>query len=101
MIYEGRKPSSRRSDSRARNSDGGERVNKPGFHVGKIPDDQGFYSLPTVPDSADVSDNRQKSVPESSDIEFGGKWKVCQKLKFVHKCMIGRLEPNNTEGCTG
>ena len=45
--------------------------------------------------STDISDNRQKSVPDSPDIEFGGKWKVLQKLKFVHKCMIGRLEPSN------
>ena len=26
--------------------------------------------------SADISDNHQKSVPDSPDIEFGGKWKV-------------------------
>ena len=26
---------------------------KPGFHVGKIPDDQGFYCFSTVPDFAD------------------------------------------------
>ena len=57
-------------------------------YVGKIPDDQGFYFLPTVPDLADISDNR----PDSPDIEFEGKWKMRQKLKFVHKCMIGRLE---------
>ena len=62
-------------------------------YVGKIPDDQGFYFLPTIPDFADISDNHQKSVPDSPDIEFGGKWKMRQKLKFVHKCMIGRLEP--------
>ena len=45
-------------------------------YVGKIPDDQGFYFLPTVPDPADISDNRQKSVPDSSDIQCGGNWKV-------------------------
>ena len=32
---------------------------------GKIPDDRGFYFLPTVPDFADISDNRHKSVPET------------------------------------
>ena len=57
-------------------------------YVGKIPDDQGFYFLPTVPDLADISDNRR----HSPDIEFEGKWKMRQKLKFVHKRMIGRLE---------
>ena len=25
-------------------------------HVGKIPDDRGFYFLPTIPDFADISD---------------------------------------------
>ena len=28
----------------------------------------------------------KKSVPDSPDYEFGGKWKVCQKLKLEHKC---------------
>ena len=28
----------------------------------------------------------KKSVPDSPDNEFGGKWKVCQKLKLEHKC---------------
>ena len=32
---------------------------------GKIPDDRGFYFLPTVPDFADISDNRHKSVSET------------------------------------
>ena len=32
---------------------------------GKIPDDRGFYFLPTVPDFADISDNCHKSVPET------------------------------------
>ena len=31
----------------------------------KIPDDRGFYFLPTVPEFADISDNRHKSVPET------------------------------------
>ena len=53
--------------------------------------------LPTVPDFADVLDNRQKSVLDPPDIEFGGKWKVHQKLKSVHKCVIGRLGPNNLQ----
>ena len=66
-------------------------------YVLKIPDDQGFYFLPTVSEFADVSDNCQKSVLDSFDVEFGGKWKVHQKLKFVHKCVIGRLKPNNLE----
>ena len=66
-------------------------------YVLKIPDDQGFYFLPTVSDFADVSDNCQKSVLGSFDVEFGGKWKVHQKLKFVDKCVIGRLKPNNLE----
>ena len=66
-------------------------------YVLKIPDDQGFYFLPAFSDFADVSDNCQKSVLDSFDVEFGGKWKVHQKLKFVHKCVIGRLKPNNWE----
>ena len=37
------------------------------------------------PFSADISDNRQKSVPDSPDIEFGTKWKVLQKFKFVRE----------------
>ena len=43
-------------------------------YVGKIPDDRGFYFLLTVPD---ISDNRRKSVLDSSD-EFGR-----QKLKLA------------------
>ena len=31
-------------------------------YVGKIPDGRGFYFLPTVPDFADISDSRRKSV---------------------------------------
>ena len=41
-------------------------------------DDQGFYFLSTIADFADISDKCQKSVPDSPDIEFGGKWKVRQ-----------------------
>ena len=37
-------------------------------YVGKIPDDQGFYFLPTIPDFSDISDNRQKSVPYSREM---------------------------------
>ena len=66
-------------------------------YVRKVLDDQGFYFSPTVPEFTDVSDNHQKSVLDSPDTEFGGKWKACQKLKFVHICVIGRLEPNNLE----
>ena len=39
-------------------------------YVGKIPDGRGFYFLPTVPDFADISDSRRKSVPDSPYIEF-------------------------------
>ena len=75
------------------------RERKPWFsYVWKIPGDRGFYFLLTVPDLVDISDNRQRSAPDSPNIEFGGKWKVRPKLKFVHKCMIGRLEPSNLEG---
>ena len=37
-------------------------------YVGKISDGWGFYFLPTVPDFADISDIRRKSVPDSPDI---------------------------------
>ena len=33
-------------------------------YVGKIPDDRGFYFLPTIPDFADLSDIRQRLVPD-------------------------------------
>ena len=36
-------------------------------YVGKIPDDRGFYLLPTIPDIADVSDIRKWSVPDFTD----------------------------------
>ena len=39
-----------------------------------------------TPDFADISDNRQRSVPDSPDYEFGEKWKVRQKSKLEHKC---------------
>ena len=44
------------------------------FSVGKIPDDWGFYFLPTIPDFADISDIRQRSVPDFLDYEFGRDW---------------------------
>ena len=34
---------------------------------GNIPDDRGFYVLPTIPDSADISDIRQRYVPDLPD----------------------------------
>ena len=50
-------------------------------YVGKIPDDRGFCFLPTIPDFADISDSRQKSVPDSRETP----------CFFV----IGGLEPSN------
>ena len=47
--------------------------------VSKIPDDQAFYSLPTVQDK---SDTRHNCLWQSPD-EFGRKWKVRQKLKLA------------------
>ena len=47
--------------------------------VRKIPDDQAFYSLPTVQDK---SDTRHNCLWQSPD-EFGRKWKVRQKLKLA------------------
>ena len=41
-------------------------------YVRKIPDDQGFYFLATIPDFADITDIRQRSVPDFPDYEFGG-----------------------------
>ena len=52
-------------------------------YVGKIPDHRGFRSFPTVPDFADISENRQMLVLDSPDSDFGGKWKVRQKLKHA------------------
>ena len=37
----------------------------------------------TVPDFADISENRQMLVLDSPDSDFGGKWKVRQKLKHA------------------
>ena len=37
----------------------------------------------TVPDFADVSENCQMLVLDSPDSDFGGKWKVYQKLKHA------------------
>ena len=53
-------------------------------YVGKIPDDRVFYFLPTIPDFADISDNHQKSVPDSRETP----------CLFV----IGGLEPSNSGG---
>ena len=39
-------------------------------YVGKIPDDRGFYFFPTIPDFADISDMRQRSVPDFPDYEL-------------------------------
>ena len=46
--------------------------------VGKIPDGLGFHCFPTVPDFADISDIRRRSVPDFPDYEFGGTWKARQ-----------------------
>jgi len=43
-------------------------------YVGKIPNERGFYFLPTIPDFADISDIRQRSVPDFPDYEFDGDW---------------------------
>ena len=37
------------------------------------------------------------AIPDSPEIEFGGKWIVRQKLKLEHKCVIRGLEPSNLE----
>ena len=52
-------------------------------YVGKIPDDRGFYFVPTIPDFADISDIRQRSVPDFSDNEFGGKSLVERDAIFI------------------
>ena len=39
-------------------------------YVGKIPDDRRFYCFPTIPDFADISDIRQRSVPDFNDYEL-------------------------------
>ena len=33
-------------------------------YAGKIPDDRGFYFLPTIQDFADISDIRQRPAPD-------------------------------------
>ena len=43
-------------------------------YVGKIPNERGFYFLPTIPDIADISDIRQRSIPDFPDHEFDGDW---------------------------
>jgi len=50
-------------------------------YVGKIPDNRGFYFLPTIPDFADISDIRQRSVPDFRE-----------KMRLF---VIGRLAPSN------
>ena len=85
-------------------------------YVRKIPDDRRFYFLPAIPDSASISDEACFSCREnpkrvgillfaehprfclyikySPEVwpsfsllsEFGGKWKVRQKLNLEHKC---------------
>ena len=37
---------------------------------GKFSDDRGFYFFPTIPDFADISDMRQRSVPDFPDYEL-------------------------------
>ena len=39
-------------------------------YVGKIPDNRGFYFFLTIPDFADISDIRQRSVPDFPDCEL-------------------------------
>ena len=49
--------------------------------------------MPTVPAFTDVSDNHQKSVLDSPDIEFGGKWKVCQICAQMRDLgRVGKIE---------
>ena len=36
-------------------------------YVGKIQDDREFYFLPTIPDFTDISNIRQRSVPDFPD----------------------------------
>ena len=45
----------------------------------------GFGSFPTVPYFADtcILENHQMLVLDSSNSDFGGKWKVRQKLKLA------------------
>ena len=55
-------------------------------YVGKIPDGLGFHCFPTVPDFADASNFRQRSVPDFPDYEFGGTWKARETSKLEQKC---------------
>ena len=50
-------------------------------YVGKIADDGGFYFLPTIPDFADISDIRQRSVPDFRET--------------IRLFVIGGLTPSN------
>jgi len=50
-------------------------------YVGKIADDRGVYFLLTIPDFADISDIRQRSVPDFRET--------------LHLLVIGKLAPNN------
>ena len=50
-------------------------------YVGEIPDDRGFRCFPTVPDFAEISGNRQKSVRDlryssvtDAILFVGGNW---------------------------
>ena len=53
---------------------------KPSFHMlGKSQTIRDF----TVPDFAVILENRQMLVLDSPDSDFGGKWKVRQKLKHA------------------
>ena len=61
-------------------------------YIGKIPDDRGFYFVPTIPDFADISDIRQRSVPDFPDYEFGRKSLVKRDACLF---VIGGLEPSN------
>ena len=57
-------------------------------YVGKIPDDRGFSFLPTIPDFADISDIRQKSVPDFPDYEFGGRETPCLFVQPFRRLVI-------------
>jgi len=50
-----------------------------GFYMlGKSQTIRDFTFLPTIPDFADVSDIRHRSLQDFPDYEFGRKWKVHQ-----------------------
>ena len=48
--------------------------------------------MPSIPDFADISDIRQRSVPDFPDYEFGGKSLVERGACLF---VIGGLEPSN------